>query len=73
MISKISCIKKNLDLIKTAYECTMAGISVCKDGTPFNKIAEAMDNYIKQVNKKNNKTYSIVPHLCGHNIGKKFS
>ncbi|EUR73283.1 hypothetical protein PFBG_01996 [Plasmodium falciparum 7G8] len=64
--------QKNLDLIKTAYECTMAGISVCKDGTPFNKIAEAMDNYIKQVNKKNNKTYSIVPHLCGHNIGKNF-
>ncbi|SPJ09731.1 methionine aminopeptidase 1c, putative [Plasmodium sp. DRC-Itaito] len=64
--------EKNLDLIKTAYECTMAGISVCKDGIPFNKIAEAMDNYIKQVNKKNNKTYSIVPHLCGHNIGKNF-
>ncbi|SOV75483.1 methionine aminopeptidase 1c, putative [Plasmodium sp. gorilla clade G3] len=64
--------QKNLDLIKTAYECTMVGISVCKDGIPFKKIAEAMDNYIKDVNKKKNKTYSIVPHLCGHNIGKNF-
>ncbi|CRG98487.1 methionine aminopeptidase 1c, putative [Plasmodium relictum] len=62
---------KNLELIKTAYECTMVAISVCKHGVPFKAIAEAMHDYIQKKNK-NNKNYSIAPNLCGHNIGKNF-
>ncbi|CAD2098691.1 methionine aminopeptidase 1c, putative [Plasmodium vinckei lentum] len=63
--------EKNRDLIKTAYDCTMEAISICKPGVPFKNIAKVMDDYLK---KKNNsyQYYSIVPNLCGHNIGKNF-
>lgn len=63
--------EKNRDLIKTAYDCTMEAISICKPGVPFKNIAKVMDEYLK---KKNNsyQYYSIVPNLCGHNIGKNF-
>uniref|UniRef100_A0A8C9GFM6 Peptidase M24 domain-containing protein n=1 Tax=Piliocolobus tephrosceles TaxID=591936 RepID=A0A8C9GFM6_9PRIM len=64
-------LKKNMKLIKTAYECTMAAISICKHGVPFKTIADVMNSYLQ---KKNNayEQYSIVPNLCGHNIGKNF-
>ncbi|KAI4841293.1 methionine aminopeptidase 1c [Plasmodium brasilianum] len=64
--------EKNIELIKTAYECTMEAINVCKPGVPFKTIAEAMDSYLQKVNKKKHTHYTIVPNLCGHNIGKNF-
>ncbi|KJP85374.1 hypothetical protein AK88_05001 [Plasmodium fragile] len=63
--------KKNMDLIRTAHECTMEAIRVCKAGVPFSAIGEAIENHL---HKKNNSQvhYAVVPHLCGHNIGKNF-
>ncbi|SBT30548.1 methionine aminopeptidase 1c, putative (METAP1c) [Plasmodium ovale wallikeri] len=63
--------EKNLKLIKTAYECTMEAISVCKHGVPFKAIGDAMDSYLKRINNAY-EYYSIVPNLCGHHIGKNF-
>ncbi|CRG93101.1 methionine aminopeptidase 1c, putative [Plasmodium gallinaceum] len=63
--------EKNIELIKTAYECTMEAISICKHGVPFKNIAEVIDSYIKKKRKKNI-YYSVAPNLCGHNIGKNF-
>uniref|UniRef100_A0A8C9GDF0 Peptidase M24 domain-containing protein n=1 Tax=Piliocolobus tephrosceles TaxID=591936 RepID=A0A8C9GDF0_9PRIM len=41
-------LEKNIKLIKTAYECTMAAISVCKHGVPFKTIADVMNNYLQK-------------------------
>ncbi|GAW78993.1 methionine aminopeptidase 1c [Plasmodium gonderi] len=63
--------EKNINLMKTAYECTMEAIQVCKPGVPFSAIGDAIDSCLK---RKNNAytNYAVVPHLCGHNIGKNF-
>lgn len=64
--------KKNIDLIKTAHECTMEAIRVCKAGVPFSAIGDAIANHLDRINKRHHVHYAVVPHLCGHNIGKNF-
>ncbi|EUD66580.1 methionyl aminopeptidase [Plasmodium inui San Antonio 1] len=63
--------KKNMDLIRTAHECTMEAIRVCKPGVPFSAIGDAIVDHLERKNNHNTH-YAVVPHLCGHNIGKNF-
>ncbi|CAI7717780.1 methionine aminopeptidase 1c, putative [Plasmodium vivax] len=63
--------EKNLDLIRTAHECTMEAIRVCKPGVPFSAIGEAIESHLERKNKGHLR-YAVVPHLCGHNIGRNF-
>ncbi|ANQ05814.1 Methionine aminopeptidase [Plasmodium coatneyi] len=64
--------KKNIDLIRTAHECTMEAIRVCKAGAPFSAIGDAIANHLDKINNRHQVHYAVVPHLCGHNIGKNF-
>ncbi|GAB64495.1 methionine aminopeptidase, partial [Plasmodium cynomolgi strain B] len=68
---KIYMHKKNMDLIRTAHECTMEAIRVCKPGVPFSAIGDAIADHLDRKNNQHVR-YAVVPHLCGHNIGKNF-
>lgn len=53
-------------LVEVTHECMMLGIEQVKDGEPFNKIGQAIENHAH----KNN--FSVVRDYCGHGIGKVF-
>ena len=58
--------KKNLDLLKTTYECLHIGIKEAKPGKTFGDIGFKIQEYAE------NKNYSVVRDFCGHGIGKQF-
>lgn len=53
-------------LVDITYECTMAGIEVCKPGAHLGDIGAA----IQELAEKNG--YSVVKDYCGHGIGREF-
>ncbi len=58
--------KKNLDLLKTTYECLHIGIKEAKPGNTFGDIGFKIQEYAES------KNYSVVRDFCGHGIGKQF-
>ena len=58
--------KKNMDLIKTTYECLLIGIKEAKPGKTFGDIGFKIQEYAES------KNYSVVKDFCGHGIGKTF-
>ena len=58
--------KKNMDLIKTTYECLLIGIKEAKPGKTFGDIGFKIQEYAES------KNYSVVKDFCGHGIGKQF-
>lgn len=53
-------------LVKTAHECMMAGISVCRPGARIGDIGAIIEE-IAHANK-----FSVVHEYCGHGIGRVF-
>ena len=58
--------KKNLDLLKTTYECLHIGIKEAQPGKTFGDIGFKIQEYAES------KNYSVVRDFCGHGIGKQF-
>ena len=58
--------KKNLDLLKTTYECLHIGIKEAKPGKTLGDIGFKIQEYAES------KNYSVVRDFCGHGIGKQF-
>ncbi len=58
--------KKNLDLLKTTYECLFIGIKEAKPGKTFGDIGYKIQKYAES------KNYSVVRDFCGHGIGRQF-
>jgi len=58
--------KKNLDLLKTTYECLNLGIKEAKPGNHLGDIGFKIQEYAEA------KKYSVVRDFCGHGIGKQF-
>ncbi len=68
--SKTVCVgnvdQKGLDLLSATKEALDLGISVVKDGTPFFKIGETIENHaIKH-------GFKVDENFCGHGIGTQF-
>ena len=59
--------KKNLDLLKTTYECLQIGIKEAKPGKTFGDIGYKIQEYAEK------KNYSVVRDFCGHGIGQRIS
>lgn len=57
---------RNQQLIKTTYECLMAGIAVVKPGAHLGDIGAAIEQIAHAQN------FSVVEIFCGHGIGKTF-
>jgi len=53
-------------LCETTYECLQNAIKIVKDGTPLNKIGEAIEK------TASSRGFSVVRDFCGHGIGKEF-
>ena len=58
--------KKNLNLIKTTYDCLLLGIKKAQPGNFLGDIGYEIQQYAEK------KNYSVVRDFCGHGIGKKF-
>ena len=58
--------KKNLNLIKTTYDCLQLGIKKAQPGNFLGDIGYEIQQYAER------KNYSVVRDFCGHGIGKKF-
>lgn len=54
------------NLVKAAYKCLYAGISVCKPGVPFADIGSAIEKTAKA------EKVTVVPAFLGHGIGSYF-
>ena len=57
---------KNLDLIKSTYECLNIGIKEAKPGKHLGDIGYKIQEYAES------KKYSVVRDFCGHGIGNQF-
>ena len=58
--------KKNLDLLKTTYECLHIGIKEAQPGKTFGDIGFKIQEYAES------KNYSVVRDFCGHGISTTF-
>lgn len=54
------------ELVKTTYECMMAGISICRPGARLGDVGAIIEEMAKD------KGYSVVHEYCGHGIGREF-
>ena len=53
-------------LVKTTYDCMMAGISVCKPGARLGDVGAIIEEMA------HDNGYSVVHEYCGHGIGREF-
>ena len=58
--------KKNLDLLKTTFDCLHIGIKEAKPGKHLGDIGYKIQEYAES------RKYSVVRDFCGHGIGKEF-
>ena len=58
--------KKNMDLLKTTYECLHIGIKEARPGKNLGDIGFKIQEHAES------KNYSVVRDFCGHGIGKQF-
>ena len=58
--------KKNMDLLKTTYECLHIGIEEARPGKNLGDIGFKIQEHAES------KNYSVVRDFCGHGIGKQF-
>lgn len=53
-------------LVKSAYNCLMKAIDICKPGTLYKEVGNLISNYIES------NGLSVVKTYCGHGVGKLF-
>jgi methionyl aminopeptidase len=54
------------DLVRTTYECMMAGIKLCKPGAHLGDVGAVIQELAES------RGYSVVREYCGHGIGREF-